>query len=188
MFGQIQTSQTGGQQYSDTSRYKVSECFLYKVLLSQKQPTVRLIQTAWVRCMWRLQVRFAAQKISNFTIAAAEIQLYYVADACVIWTSCEWALTDEPLNAFQTESSSCSDIEGLKQNLVSVETRLCKLGDKEKSAKKAIDSLVDRLSIAEKSVKSVGGEFEQKIKTFSKVVDENATQVVGLYSIWSRCH
>ena len=25
-FGQIQTSQTGGQPYSDTSPYKVSEC------------------------------------------------------------------------------------------------------------------------------------------------------------------
>ena len=29
-FGQIQTSQTGGQPYSDTSPYNVSECSLYK--------------------------------------------------------------------------------------------------------------------------------------------------------------
>ena len=28
LFGQIQTSQTGGQRYSDTSPYKVSECSL----------------------------------------------------------------------------------------------------------------------------------------------------------------
>ena len=30
LFGQIQTSQTGGQPYSDSSPYKVSECSLPK--------------------------------------------------------------------------------------------------------------------------------------------------------------
>ena len=29
LFGQIQTSQAGGQLYSDTSPYEVSECSLY---------------------------------------------------------------------------------------------------------------------------------------------------------------
>ena len=36
LFGQIQTSQTGGQRYSDTSPYKVSErsldCFTFMTL------------------------------------------------------------------------------------------------------------------------------------------------------------
>ena len=30
LFGRIQTSQTGGQMYSDTSAYNVSECSLLK--------------------------------------------------------------------------------------------------------------------------------------------------------------
>ena len=35
-FGQIQTSQTGGQLYSDTSPYKVSECSLIEMSLTIK--------------------------------------------------------------------------------------------------------------------------------------------------------
>ena len=32
-FGRIQTSQTGGQPYSDTSHYEVSECSLDTVIM-----------------------------------------------------------------------------------------------------------------------------------------------------------
>ena len=37
LFGQIKTSQTRGQPSSDTFPYEVSECSLYKVLVSKKR-------------------------------------------------------------------------------------------------------------------------------------------------------
>ena len=47
-FGQIQTSQTGGQLYSDTSPYEVSECSLYKVSTDQWNYTIpRRVNAGW---------------------------------------------------------------------------------------------------------------------------------------------
>ena len=64
----------------------------------------------------------------------------------------------------------------MKQNFVAVETRLSKLDDREKADKKAADSVAERLTSCEKSIKDVASksiaDVEQKMKNLVKNVTQ----------------
>ena len=70
----------------------------------------------------------------------------------------------------------------MKQNFVAVETRLGKLDDREKLDKKAADSVAERLTSCEKSIKDVASksiaDVEQKMKSLVKNMEDNSSQVL----------
>ena len=67
---------------------------------------------------------------------------------------------------------------------MAVETRLSKLDDREKADKKAADSVTERLTSCEKSIKDVASksiaDVEQKMKNLVKNVEDNSSQVLSI--------
>ena len=79
---------------------------------------------------------------------------------------------------FISDPSSFEESEVLRKNLVNLEARICHLDEKEKAESEKIENLIGRMTVCEKSVNdSSTKNFDQKVATFAKTIEENSTQV-----------